>query len=212
MTQVQNLQSITSNPKFTVRYTLGLFLLSNWLYNTLITGEDGLADFSKISNEVFNDKMFYVGAYQQMCGLVADINDERVVNEMMLSKTFLLDRKKLKEMSKLDENKMKELAEQGISVYSILLTKKLAENVIFDEDVVPTSYTCIDGSDKNATDTSIPLSLVFSVDSDMLEKVGRILDMDDKTIVQDCITEFSQDDKMGCFKNTFNFLKLIDGK
>ena len=202
--------SVTSNPKFTVRYTLGLFLLSNWLYNTLVVGEDGIADFSKISSSVFNDKMFYVGAYQQMCNLVADINDPRVVDEMMLSKTFLLNRKKLKEMSKLDDTKMAELAEQGISVYSMILTKKLSENVIFDEDVVPTAYTCIDGSDKVATDTSVPLSLVFSVDSDMLDKISRILDLSDTTIVQTMIDEFLTDEKMMCFKNTFNFLKKID--
>ena len=209
MTQ-SNAANLTSNPKFTVRYTLGLFLLSNWLYNTLITGQDGLADFSSISSDVFNDKMFYVGAYSQMEGLVADIDDERIINEMMESKTFLLNKTKLKEMMKLDETKMAELAEQGVSVYSMLLTKKLAENIIFDEDVVPTAYTCIDGSDKTATETSVPLSLVFSVDSDLLEKISALLDLSNTTIVATTIQELKQDEKMACFTSSFNFLERLD--
>lgn len=205
-------EQLTSNPKFTVRYTLGLFLLSNWLYNTLVIGDEGIADFSKISDEVFNDKMFYIGAYNQVCNLVADLPDKRIVEEMISSKTLLLDKTKLKEMCNIDETKMAEFAKQGVSVYDMMLTKKLAENVIFDEDVMPTSYTCIDGSDDMATDLSIPISLVFSIDADLLDKISKVLDMDNTTIVKEIITEFEQDDKLKCFKNTFNFLELIDQK
>ena len=78
---MENLEQLTSNPKFTVRYTLGLFVLSNWLYNTLVVGDSGIADFSQISSEVFNDNMFYVGAFNQMSNLVADLSDNRVVDE-----------------------------------------------------------------------------------------------------------------------------------
>ena len=203
-------EDLVSDPKFTVRYTLGLFLLSDWLYNTLITGPEGLADFGTISDEVFNDKMFFVGAYKQISELVADINDPRVVTEMMESKTFLLNRHKLKEMASLDDTKMKGLAEQGVAVYNMLVAKKLAENTIFDEDVVPDSYSCIDGSDQKAIDMSIPLSLVFSVDGDLLGKMARLLDMSDTTIVFDTITEISKDSKMSCFKTSFDFLTRID--
>lgn len=209
---MENLEQLTSNPKFTVRYTLGLFVLSNWLYNTLVIGDNGIADFSQISSDVFNDKMFFVGAFNQMSNLVADLEDTRVVDEMMTSKTFLLDKTKLKDMLNLDEEKMKTLAEDGISVYDMMLTKKLAENCIFDEDVMPTEYTCIDGSDKTAQDTSIPLSLVFSVDSDLLEWIAKILNMDNTTIVKETIEELKKDDKLKCFKTTFNFLELIDKK
>lgn len=205
-------QQLQSDPKFTVRYTLGLFLLSNWLYNTLIVGPEGIADFSTISDEVFNDKMFFVGAYKQISDLVANINDERIVNEMMESKTLLLDRKKLKEMLKIDETKMKELAEAGVGVYDMLVAKKLAENVIFDEDIVPETYTVIDGSDKTATDLTIPISLVFSIDSDLIGKIEALLDMSNTTVVNDTITELQQDDKMKCFKTSFDFLKAIDAK
>ena len=130
----------------------------------------------------------------------------------MNSKTFLLDKTKLKDMLNLDETKMKALAEEGVSIYDMMLTKKLAENCIFDEDVMPTEYTCIDGSDKTAQDTSIPLSLVFSVDSDLLEWIAKILDMDNTAIVKETIEELKKDDKLKCFKNTFNFLELIDKK
>lgn len=187
-------------------------MLSNWLYNTLIIGENGLADFSQISSEVFNDKMFYVGAYKQITELVADLSDSKIVDEMLSSKTLLLDKKKLKEMLKLDDTKMLELAKSGMSVYDMLLTKKLAENVIFDDEVVPQVYTCIDGSDKSAIETSIPLSLVFSIDSDLLEKISKLFDMDNKTIVNEVITELKLDEKMACFKTTFSFLELIEAK
>ncbi len=187
-------------------------MLSNWLYNTLVVGDNGLADFSQISSDVFNDKMFYVGAYKQVTELVADLSDDKIVEEMMSSKTFLLNKKKLKEMLKLDDAKMLEHAESGMSVYDMLLTKKLAENIIFDDDVMPQTYTCIDGSDKSATDTSIPLSLVFSIDADLLEKISKVLDMDNKTIVNEVITELRQDEKMVCFKTTFNFLERIEAK
>ena len=212
MTQVAKTEDITSNPKFIVRYTLGLFLLSNWLYNTLVTGEEGIADFSQMSSDVFNDKMFYVGAYNQVKELVADINDERIVEEMTGSKTFLLNKTKLKEVRNLNEDKMKELAETGVSVYSMILTKKLAENVIFDDDVIPTAYTSIDGANDKATDISIPLSLVFSVDSELLDKISNLLDMTNTTIVKEVIGEFKLDEKMACFTSTFNFLELIDAK
>ena len=82
-----NLPQMNNNPKFIVRYTLGLFLLSNWLYTTLITGPEGIADFGQISEEVFNDSMFYVGAYKQILNLVADINNEKIINEMIESRT-----------------------------------------------------------------------------------------------------------------------------
>jgi hypothetical protein len=94
----------------------------------------------------------------------------------------------------------------------MLLAKKLAENVIFDDDVVPTSYTCIDGSDKTATETAIPLSLVFSVTADMLEEMSKLLDMSNTTIVKEVIDKLKLDEKMVCFKNTFNFLELIDSQ
>ena len=158
-------QQPLSNPKFIVRYTLGLFLVSNWLYNTLVVGEDGIADFSQISSDVFNDQMFYSGAYKQVVDLVADINEQKLVDEMMDSKTILFNKPKLREMLKLNENKMKELAEQGESVYDMLLTKKLAENVIFDEDIIPTSYDCIDGDDKTAVQLTIPLPGIRRVSS-----------------------------------------------
>lgn len=203
---------LKSDPKFTVRYTLGLFLLSNWLYNTLIVGPEGIADFSTISNEVFNDSMFYVGAYKQVSALVADINDERIVNEMVESHTFLLNRQKLKDMLKLDDTKMKELAEQGVGVYDMLVAKKLAENTIFDEDVIPDTYTVIDGSDKSGTDITIPISLVFSIESDLIGKIERLLDMNDATVVSETIAELQLDSKMACFKNSFDFLSRIDSK
>lgn len=206
----QTPEQLVSDPKFTVRYTLGLFLLANWLYNTLIVSADGVADFSTISTDVFNDKMFYVGAYRQITGLVADINDPRIITEMMESKTFLLDRHKLKEMFSLDETKMKDLAEQGVAVYDMLVAKKLAENTIFDEEIVPESYSVIDGSDHKAVDMSVPLSLVFSVDSDLLDRVSRLLDMSDTTIVSETLTELSKDEKMSCFKTSFSFLSRID--
>jgi len=205
-------KNLTSNPKFIVRYTLGLFLLSDWLYNTLVTGDEGIADFSKISTEVFNDKMFYVGAYKQVSSLVADINDDKIIEEMMESKTLLLNKVKLKEMLKLDDTKMGELAEQGVAVYDMLLTKKLAENIIFDEDVIPTNYTCIDGSDKTATEVSVPLSLVFSVNIDTLDKISNLLDMTNTTAVADTIAELKLDEKMSCFKSTFQYLELLEAK
>lgn len=201
---------LQSDPKFTVRYTLGLFLLSNWLYNTLIIGPEGIADFSAISDEVFNDKMFFVGAYKQISNLVANINDDRIVTEMMESKTLLLDRQKLKDMLKIDETKMKDLAEQGVGVYDMLVAKKLAENVIFDEDVVPDVYTVIDGSDKTASELTIPIPLVFSIDSDLIGKTEALLDMSNMTIVPETIDEILKDDKMGCFKSSLEFLKIID--
>lgn len=203
---------LNSDPKFTVRYTLGLFLLSNWLYNTLIIGPEGIADFSQISDDVFNDSMFYVGAYKQILGLVADINDERIINEMVDGRTLLLNRVKLKEMLKLDDTKMKELVEQGVGVYDMLVAKKLAENTIFDEDVVPDVYEVIDGSDKSASDITIPLSLVFSIDSDLLTKISSLFDMDDATVVPTIIAELQLDKKMSCFRNSFDFLARIDAK
>lgn len=206
----QTPEQLASDPKFTVRYTLGLFLLASWLYDTLIIGPEGVADFSTISTDVFNDKMFFVGAYKQITNLVADITDPRIITEMMESKTFLLDRHKLKEMFSLDETKMKGLAEQGVAVYDMLVAKKLAENTIFDEEIVPDSYSVIDGSDAKAVDVSVPLSLVFSVTGDLLDRMSRLLDMKDTTIVTDTITELLQDEKMSCFKNSFSFLSRID--
>jgi hypothetical protein len=203
-------EGIVSDPKFIARYTLGLFCLANWLYNTLIVGPEGIADFSTISDGVFNDKMFFVGAYKQISDLVADLSDPRIVTEMMESKTLLLDRHKLKEMFSLDETKMKSLAEQGVSVYSMLVAKKLAENTIFDEDIVPESYTTIDGTDKSASDLSVPISLVFSVDSDLLDRISRLLSLNDTTIVSETLAELAKDDKMGCFKNSFEFISRID--
>ena len=156
--------------------------------------------------------MFYVGAYKQIKDLVADLGDPKIVEEMTASKTFLFNKKTLKEMSKLDDAKMLEHAEQGMSVYDMLLTKKLAENCIFDDEVAPQVYDCIDGSDKTAIDTTIPLSLVFSIDSDLLEKISKVLDMDNKTIVSEIIAELKLDDKMACFKTTFDFLERIEAK
>ena len=205
-----NLPQMNNNPKFIVRYTLGLFLLSNWLYTTLITGPEGIADFGQISEEVFNDSMFYVGAYKQILNLVADINNEKIINEMIESRTLLLDRVKLKETLKFDDIKMKELADQGVGVYDMLLTKKLAENIIFDEDVVPDVYEVIDGSNHTTSDITIPLSLVFSIDSDLLTKISNLFNMDDKTVVPNTITELQLDSKMKCFKISFGFLSRID--
>jgi hypothetical protein len=105
---------------------------------------------------------------------------------------------------------MKSLAEQGVSVYSMLVAKKLAENTIFDEEIVPESYTTIDGSDKNASDLSVPISLVFSVDSELLDRISRLLSLNDTTIVGETLAELAKDEKMSCFKNSFDFLSRID--
>jgi hypothetical protein len=200
----------TTNPKFVARCTLSMFLVANWLYNTLIVGEEGIADFSSISNEVFNDNMFYVGAYKQVSRLLADLNDERILNEMMDSKTLLFNKKELKEIGSLDEEKMKLLLEDGVSIFDIMVTKKLAENTMFDENVMPTSYTVIDGSDKKATELTVPLSMVFAVDGDTLDGVSKLLDLDDTTIVSDTIKQLKLDDKLKCFKTTFDFIEKIE--
>lgn len=205
-----DVEGLTSNPKFTARYTLCLFLLSKWAYENLVVGPDGIADFSSISNEVFNDHMFHVGAYKQICNLMADINDSRIVSEMMESGTLLLDKSKLRDMLNLDETKMKELADSGASVYDMLLTKKLAEQTIFDDAVMPASYSCIDGSDHTATDISIPLSLVFSVDLETINKISSLLDLDNLTSVSDTVSDLLLDDKLACFRNTFDFIKRVE--
>lgn len=201
---------LINNPKFIARYTLGLFVLSTWVYDTLITGSNGIADFSTISDEVFNDKMFYTGAYQQLCSLVADINNPSIIQEMVESKTFLLDRKKLKEMLNINESKMKSLAEAGVSIYSMLVAKKLAEQTVFDEYVTPTEYTVIDGSDKSTTDITVPLSFVFSIESALLDTISDLLDLKNKTIVSKTIAELQKDPKLTCFKDTFTLLSKLD--
>lgn len=204
---------LMNNPKFTVRYNLGLFMLSNWVYNTLVTGsEESLADFSGLSEDVFNDKMFFMGAYKQMEKLVADISDETIVSEMLDAKTFLLSKKPLLQVKNLSEEGMKAMSEAGESVYSMLFAKRLAENIMFEEDLMPTTYTCVDGSDKNTSNTTVPLQMVFSIDSNTLDGISRLFDFSDTTAVSDTIANFLTDPKLECFKSSFSFMQLIESQ
>lgn len=204
-------QPLTASPKFTIRYTLGLFTIADWIYTTLVTGsDDSLADFSKLSSEVFNDQMFFAGAFEQIQNLMADINDEKIVEEMINAKTFLLDKKPLLQMKNMSEEGMAKMAEEGHSVYSLLFGKKLAENIVFEEDFMPTEYTCIDGSDKKAAETTVPLHMVFTIDSILLEQVSKLLDMDNTTIVSETIDKFLTDPKLSCFANTFRFMQMVE--
>jgi hypothetical protein len=179
----------------------------------LITGSDeSLADFSKLSSEVFNDNMFFAGAFQQIKKLTANIDNERVINEMLSAKTFLLDKAPLLQMKNLSEEGMKKMSEEGHSVYSILFGKKLAENIVFEEDFMaaPAEYTCIDGSDKKTTDTTVPLHMIFTMDSEKLEQISKLLDFENTTIVSETIDKFLTDPKLTCFTPTFNFMKLVE--
>jgi len=204
-------QSLSQSNKFTARYSLGMFLLSNWLYNTVVTGDNGIANFDSIPNDVFTDRLFYLGAYQQFQNcLSANIKDEKILAEMMESRSFLLNKSYLKSVSNLNEEKMAKMVEEGHSVYSLLLGKRLSENVIFDDDVMPDSYSCLDGSDNSAQDDTIPMHLVFSVDSETLDRMEKLLDLDNKTIVDEVLVELKKDEKFKTFSTTFELLKRLE--
>ena len=204
-------KTLLQSSKFSSRYSLGLFLLSNWLYKEVVTGPNGIADFSNIPSDVFTDKLFYLGSYKQFHEhLSADIKDDKILNEMMESKSFLLNKSYLKSVSNLNEDKMKDMIEKGHSVYELLLGKKLSESVIFDDEIMPTSYSSLDGSGNSAQDDTIPMHLVFSVDSDTLDAMSKLLDLDNKTIVNEVITELKKDDKFKTFNTTFDLLKRLD--
>lgn len=204
-------QTLLESSKFSSRYNLGLFLLSNWLYKEVVTGANGIANFDSIPSDVFTDKLFTIGAYQVFSkNLSADISDEKNLNEMMESKSFLLNKSYLKSVSNLNEEGMAKMVEEGHSVYELLLGKKLSESVIFDDEVIPDSYSCIDGSDKSAQDNTIPMCLVFSIDSNTLDMMSNLLDLSNTTIVDDVITELKKDEKFKTFDTTFDLLRRLE--
>lgn len=197
--------------KFSARYSLGLFLLSNWLYNELVTGPNGIANFDSVPSDVFTDRLFYLGAFKQLKDrLSANIEDESICKEMMESKSFLLSKAYLKLVSNLNEEGMAKMIEEGYGVYELMLGKKLAENIIFDDDVMPTSYTTLDGSDTTANEATIPMHLVFSMDSDTLTKMENLLDLSNTTIVKSVITELQKDIKFRSFTTTFDLLYRLE--
>lgn len=204
-------QALLASNKFSARYSLGMFLLSNWLYNTVVVGDNGIANFDNIPSDVFTDKLFFLGAFKQFeNNLSANVADDKILNEMMESKSFLLNKSYLKQVSHLNEEKMAKMVEEGHSVYELLLGKKLSESVIFDDEVMPTSYSCLDGSDNSAQDETIPMHLVFTVDTDTLERMEKLLDLDNKTIVDEVITHLKTDEKFKNFSTTFDLLKRLE--
>ena len=204
-------QTLLASNKFSARYSLGMFLLSNWLYNTVVVGPNGIANFDNIPADVFTDKLFFLGAFKQFeNNLSANIGDEKILNEMMESKSFLLNKSYLKQVSHLNEEKMVKMVEEGHSIYELLLGKKLSESVIFDDEVMPTSYSCLDGTDNSAQDETIPMHLVFTVDSDTLERMEKLLDLDNKTIVDEVVMHLKTDEKFKNFSTTFDLLKRLE--
>jgi hypothetical protein len=203
-------QAPVSN-KLASRYSLGMFLLSNWLYNTVVVGDNGIANFDNVPSDVFTDKLFFLGAFKQFeNNLSANIGDKKILDEMMESKSFLLNKAYLKQVSHLDEEKMAKMVEEGHSVYELLLGKKLSESVIFDDEVMPSSYSSIDGSDNSAQDETIPMHLVFNVDSDTLSMMEKLLDFNNNTIVDEVITHLKTDEKFKNFSPTFDLLKRLE--
>lgn len=181
-------------------------IFSNWVYNSILTGDEGIANFDTLSSTIFNDKLFFEASYKQVMDLI-DMGEESL-NEVFDSKSLIFDKQKLRETKNLSDEGMKKSMEDGESIFSLFFRKKLAENILFDEDVLPTSYDSID-YDPSSKAQSIPATMVFSLDGDTLDKISNVLNLENTSAVQETIDFLLADEKLQCYSNTLNIISKL---
>lgn len=196
--------------KFGARYRLAIFVFSNWVYKNLIVHpENGIATFDHLPEMPFQDKMFYAGAYEQISQFLVP-PAEQYLAEIKSTRTLLLQKDVLKNLKNLNENKIRQMMsdDPDISSYTLLVGQRLGQSVLFD-DVMPDVYTSIDTSDSAGGGGTLPLHLVFSLDSDTLQEISDLLDMTNTTAVDDSLTKLRQEPYLSGYEKTFNLISLF---
>ncbi len=197
--------------KRAARSLLARIYFADWLYKTILIGatpDEGILQFSGVSDEIFNDKLFYNSALAEVFNICPSTFNDQMFDD----KVIYLDKEALRSCKTLSDEGMKNSIKSGqLTLFSFMVKKTLAKNILFEEDVIPDTYTDIDGFNVNSnTSNMVPVSLIFSLDVDYLNNIFRLLTLDDTTITNEVILELEKDSKFDCFSNTLNLIKTLD--